>query len=101
MNLETVLKDSFQHPLYLFFTTRYCGTCRGFQRSIDALEKQLLYPVITIDTETMRDFAKAFDVSGVPVFMRVEKGLEIARRSGSTTSEELLDWLIHHTFEVA
>ncbi len=101
MNLESIQKESFEQPLYLFFTTRYCGTCRGFQCSIDALVKQLHYPIITIDTEIMRDISKAFDVSGVPVLMRVEKGLEIARRSGSTTSEELLEWLRQHHFEVA
>lgn len=98
MTIEAIIQASHEHPIYLFFTTRYCGTCRGFQRSLDTLSQAMVYPILSIDAEESRSIAKAFDVTGVPVLIRIEKGLEIARRSGSTTSDELTQWLNEHPF---
>ncbi|MCK7488483.1 MAG: thioredoxin family protein [Bacillus subtilis] len=81
-----------QKVLYSFYA-RWCGTCRAFAARLQKYETKDPMPVVEIDIEEQTAFTKQMDVQGVPVLILMNHGLEIARRSGSTTYEELVEWL--------
>jgi thioredoxin-like negative regulator of GroEL len=90
-NPETFHLD--QGPLILEFYAAWCGTCRGVHRSLTKLKDKSDIPVYPIDIEEFADFTKEFNIQGVPVMILIKDGVEIARRAGSTTYEELVSWL--------
>lgn len=83
-----------QSPLsLLFFSARWCGTCRGVARSLAALPEDLNFQVMMLDAETEKAIADSYDVLGVPVLILLKNGIEQARHSGSTIYSELIEWL--------
>lgn len=82
-------------PLILYsFFARWCGTCRGVRRALERYETTSPIPIVEVDVELHKNFAALYNVQGVPVVVLLENGREIARRSGSTTFEELHDWML-------
>ncbi len=80
--------------IVLFFSARWCGTCRGVLRALKALPDDVPFQGMSIDVETEKALADSFDVMAVPVMIYLENGIEIARHSGSTIYSELLEWLL-------
>lgn len=77
----------------LFFSARWCGTCRAVIRAFDEQSKILQVPIYLIDIEAFPEIKNHYSVKGVPVLIYQEKGNEINRVAGSFTSEELAHWL--------
>lgn len=84
---------SIQNDTFLFFTSRVCGTCRGFLRAIQEVQKSIPFSMELIDVEQEKPKTFQYNVKGVPTLLRLRNNQEIARRSGSTTVDELLLWL--------
>lgn len=81
-------------PIILYsFYARWCGTCRGVRRALQTFEATSPIPIVEVDVEVHKPFSLLYDVQGVPVVILLKDGREIARRSGSTTFEELRDWI--------
>lgn len=81
-------------PIILYsFYARWCGTCRGVRRALQTFETTSPIPIVEVDVEVHKAFSLLYDVQGVPVVILLKDGREIARRSGSTTYEELREWL--------
>lgn len=77
----------------LFFSARWCGTCRAVIRAFEEQSKMLQVPLYLVDIEMYPDIKKDYAIKGVPVLVYQEKGHEINRVAGSFTSEELAVWL--------
>jgi thiol-disulfide isomerase/thioredoxin len=88
----TPIAASNSKMLYSFYA-RWCGTCRGVRRALQKFETTNPLPVVEVDIEEFPAFGKHQNILGVPVLILTNHGAEIARRSGSTTYEELLEWL--------
>jgi len=81
-------------PIILYsFYARWCGTCRGVRRALQTFEATSPIPVVEVDVEMFKAFSLLYDVQGVPVVILLKDGREIARRGGSTTYDELREWL--------
>lgn len=81
-------------PVILYsFYARWCGTCRGVRRALEAYETTSPIPIVEVDVEAYKAFSSLYNVQGVPVVILLKDGREIARRSGSTTFEELREWV--------
>jgi thioredoxin-like negative regulator of GroEL len=81
-------------PIIVYsFHARWCGTCRGVRRALEVFETSSPVPVVEVDVEAFQTFSNLYNVQGVPVLILLRDGREIARRSGSTTLEELRDWM--------
>lgn len=80
-------------PYLVFFSAKWCGTCRGVKRSLLKYLETESFPIVWIDIDEHLTLSKQLEVLGVPVIMLIKNDVEIARRSGSTTYDELLIWL--------
>lgn len=92
----TPVPTSSPRLIYSFYA-RWCGTCRGVRRALERYETTSPMPIIEVDVERFKPFATLYGIQGVPVILLMENGREIARRGGSTTYEELLEWLANAT----
>lgn len=92
----TPVPTSSSRMIYSFYA-RWCGTCRGVRRALTQYETTSPLPIVEVDVEMHKSFAERYGIQGVPVILLMENGREIARRGGSTTYEELLEWMANAT----
>ncbi len=78
------------------FHTNWCVPCRRMRPVIDQLEDDVAgrARVLRVDADASPEVASAFNVVGVPVFVIIKGGQEIARLNGIVSLEKLKETLL-------
>lgn len=73
------------------FHTQWCAPCKQMAPIVDKLEQRYKgkAAVLRIDIDKCSDIAKAYTISGVPVFVIYKNGKEVWRYKGAISEEEL------------
>ncbi len=92
VNLEDFSKIlTTNKPILIEFHTVWCAPCRRMAPVMDSLEA--LYKdsavIFRIDVDKSKEVAKAYNISGVPVFILFKNGKELWKHSGMISAEEL------------
>ena len=86
---QAVLKTD--RPVLIDFHTVWCAPCRKMAPIIDNIEEQYADRAIVmrIDVDKSKDVGRAYQVSGVPVFILFKDGKEIWKHNGVIAEDEL------------
>lgn len=78
-------------PVLLQFTATWCGPCRRVKPDVQALAREVQgkAEVVAIDVDAHRAVAAKYKVSGIPCFVAVKDGREVARRTGAISKAEM------------
>ena len=78
-------------PVLIGFHTVWCSPCRKMAPIIDLIEVEYKDKavVIRIDVDKSKDVGKAYNISGVPVFILFKNGEEKWKHNGMISEEEL------------
>jgi rhodanese-related sulfurtransferase len=93
INIETYLRSIPKDKIVLVdFGAEWCPPCRKMQPILDDLEKEN-YTIIKIDGGTQTDLCKTLNIGSFPTFLVYKNGIEIARKEGLQTIEDLKKFL--------
>ncbi len=81
--------------MLLQFSSQHCGPCRQMEPIVQGLAQQGI-PVRRIMVDESRDLARQFRIEGVPTFVVVESGREIAREVGAMNAAGLQAFCATH-----
>lgn len=70
------------------FTATWCGPCQEMSPIIKRLYREG-YPVRKVDIDAHPELAKQFNITGIPAFVLVVDGREVARVVGRTSESQL------------
>lgn len=78
-------------PVLIVFHTVWCAPCKKMAPIIDAIEVEYKDKavVMRIDVDKSKDVGKAYNISGVPVFILFKNGEEKWKHNGIISAEEL------------
>lgn len=74
------------------YSAEWCGPCKQLKAvlpSVDLVDVNLLQ----IDVEAWKDEAKSDNVRSVPTLILLEDGVEIKRKTGAMTKDQLLEFV--------
>ena len=88
-DFQAVLKTD--KPVLIDFHTVWCAPCRKMAPIVDKIEEQYTDRAIVmrVDVDKSKDVGKAYEVSGVPVFILFKDGQEIWKHNGIIPEDEL------------
>lgn len=80
-----------KQPVLVDFHTVWCAPCRKMAPIIDELETAYKdkATVVRVDVDKSKEVGKAYEISGVPVFMLFKNGEVIWKHNGLIAKEEL------------
>lgn len=77
------------------FYADWCGPCHAMKPIMEELEKEYQgkFSLKRIDVDSETQMASQFGVLGIPTFVIMKDGKEIARKSGAMPKEAFKSWL--------
>ncbi len=79
----------------LDFYADWCGPCKVMSPLFEELkpiyEGKVIFKKVNVEEETQ--FAGQYNISGIPTFVILKDGKEVARRSGAMPKEMLKSWI--------
>jgi thioredoxin len=96
IEFESLLKTD--KPVLIDFHTVWCAPCRKMAPIIDKIEADFKDKAIVmrIDVDKSKDVGKAYNISGVPVFILFKNGKATWIHHGISTEEELKKQIVNH-----
>ena len=74
----------------LFFSAPWCGPCSQMKNLLKENNlKDVQIKIIDISEKDSLDFAIKYNVLSVPLFVKLENDIEVSRKSGAMTIDEL------------
>ena len=86
-------------PVLVDFHTVWCAPCKKMAPVIDEIETEYANKAVVnrIDVDKSKEVAKAYDISGVPVFILFVSGEQKWKHNGMISKEELKKQLDQYT----
>ena len=75
--------------MILYFTATWCGPCKMFKPTVQAVSSELGVGINYIDVDQQRDLAQQYNVSSVPTIIVENNGNVIYRNSGVMSKPQL------------
>lgn len=73
----------------LYFSTTWCGPCKMFKPTVQAVAAETGTAIQYVDAELMKESANQYNISSVPTIVVVKDGIEIYRHSGILDKRQL------------
>ena len=82
---------NFPKPVLVDFGAEWCPPCKKMEPVITQLKNEAegKYKVVNIDAATQTEIMKQMKVDALPVFIVYKNGIEVWRKQGITTLDEL------------
>jgi thioredoxin-like negative regulator of GroEL len=73
----------------LYFSAEWCGPCRTFKPTMEALSKEI--PIQFIDVDISANTSQNYNVRSVPTTILIKDGIEVGRLIGPKSMNEIRD----------
>ena len=77
----------------LKFEASWCGPCKTLSKIIDGAAGKHSVDIEVVDVDENPDLAKQYGIRGVPTMVKLNEGLEVARKVGMVSEADLLQFL--------
>ena len=75
--------------MVLYFTAAWCGPCKMFKPTVQAVEAELGVGIRYVDVDQERDLATQYNISSVPTIIVENGGSVVYRNSGVMSKPQL------------
>lgn len=84
-----------KHPIVIKFEAKWCQPCKAMTPTLQAIEQEYGQRVqfYTANVEHCDLMAQRFQVSQIPALLAVENGVALAKRVGSGSRQEIVQWM--------
>ncbi len=82
-------------PVVVDFWAEWCGPCKRMAPEFSAAAARLApdFILAKLDTESARQTASQFGISGIPCLIVFVKGQEVARQEGAMSRDQIVQWV--------
>ena len=71
------------------FHAQWCGPCKAMKPTLEKYKESSKIPLVEINVDTENKIAAKYGVRSIPCFIVIEDGLEIQRKIGMQSLEQL------------
>ena len=71
------------------FHAQWCGPCKAMKPTLEKYKESSKIPLVEINVDTENQIAAKYGVRSIPCFIVIEDGLEIQRKIGMQSLEQL------------
>lgn len=75
--------------MVLYFTAAWCGPCKMFKPTVQAVSAEIGIGINYIDVDQQKDIAQRYNVSSVPTIIVENNGGVVYRNSGVMSKPQL------------
>ena len=73
------------------FHADWCGPCKGMKPVLEQFKESSKIPLLEINVDTENEIAAKYGVRSIPCFIVIEDGLEVKRKIGIQSLDQLKD----------
>ena len=94
ISMVSEIKETKQ-PMVIKFEAKWCQPCKAMTPTLQAIENEYGRRVqfYTANVEHCQLMAQRYQVSQIPALLAVENGVVLAKRVGSGSKQELVQWM--------